>query len=309
MRLLTRGSALALIQAEFMAEPLRRAGYQAQIVPWTTRGDRDVHSPLPSFGGVGAFSSCISEALLGGVGEGAVHSLKDLPSRCREGLGVAAVLPREREGDVLIPAPGERHNLETLPSGAVVGTSSPRRKAQLLRSRPDLEVRDIRGNLPTRLKKLEEGLYDAIVLAAAGLERLGIRPEEASDLPFLPAPCQGIIALEAPLESELFELGKTVTHRETHLCAVAERSLLRSLGVGCHVPFAALARLEDGVLTLEAEILHPLGRKTLFLSCMGRAKSEEDAHRAGAALGERFGGHPEWAGLFSAAGRATESRP
>ena len=170
MRLLTRGSALALIQAELMAEPLRRAGHQVEIVPRATRGDRDVHSPLPSFGGVGAFSSCISEALLEGSGEGAVHSLKDLPSRCREGLALAAVLPREREGDVLVPREG--HTLDTLPPGSVVGTSSPRRRAQLLRSRPDLEVTHIRGNLPTRLKKLKEGPYDAIILAAAGLERL-----------------------------------------------------------------------------------------------------------------------------------------
>ncbi|MGI6783682.1 MAG: hydroxymethylbilane synthase [Aminivibrio sp.] len=299
MRLLTRGSALALIQAELMAEPLRRAGHQVEIVPRATRGDRDVHSPLPSFGGVGAFSSCISEALLEGSGEGAVHSLKDLPSRCREGLALAAVLPREREGDVLVPREG--HTLDTLPPGSVVGTSSPRRRAQLLRSRPDLEVTHIRGNLPTRLKKLKEGPYDAIILAAAGLERLGVMPGEASDLPFLPAPCQGIIALETPLGSELYELGRAITHGETHLCAAAERSLLRRLGVGCHVPFAALARMEGGILSLEAEIIHPLGSKTLSLSCKGPISSEGDAVRAGEALGERFSSHPEWAELLSAA--------
>ena len=307
MRLLTRGSALALIQAELMAEPLRQRGEKVEIVPWSTRGDRDVQSPLPSFGGVGAFSSCISGALAEGLGEGAVHSLKDLPSRCREGLDVAAVLPRDWEKDMLVPR--KKHTLETLPAGAVVGTSSPRRKAQLLRSRPDLEIRDIRGNLPTRLKKLKEEGYDAIILAAAGLERLGILPPEAVPLPFLPAPCQGIIALEAPVGSDLFELGRTFTHRETHLCSMAERALLRRLNVGCHLPFAALARLEDNVLYLEAEILHPLGIKTLSLSCRGPVRSEKEALRAGEALGERFTDHPEWAELYSYARPGGEENP
>ncbi len=307
MKLLTRGSALALIQAELMAEPLRQMGMAVEIAPWSTRGDRDVQSPLPSFGGSGAFSSCLSGALLDGLGDGAVHSLKDLPSRCLDGLDVAAVLPREGEGDVLISR--EEHTLEALPSGAVVGSSSPRRKAQLLRSRPDLEVRDIRGNLPTRLKKLKEEGYDGIILAAAGHERLGVLPPEAVPLPFLPAPCQGIIALEAPAGSDLFELGRTITHRETHLCSMAERALLRTLNVGCHLPFAALARLEDGALFLEAEILHPLGIKTLTLACRGPVSSEEEALRAGEALGERFQRHPEWPGLYSCAVPAEEDKP
>lgn len=307
MKLLTRGSALALIQAELMAEPLRQRGIAVEIAPWSTRGDRDIQSPLPSFGGSGAFSSCLSGALLDGLGDGAVHSLKDLPSRCLEGLDVAAVLPRDGESDVLIPR--EEHTLETLPSGAVVGTSSPRRKAQLLRSRPDLEVRDIRGNLPTRLKKLKEEGYDAIILAAAGLERLGVLPPEAVPLPFLPAPCQGIIALEAPAGSDLFELGRAITHRKTHLCSMAERALLRTLNVGCHLPFAALARLEDGALTLEAEIIHPLGIKTLTLVCRGPVRSEEEALRAGEALGERFRRHPEWAELYSCAVPAEGDKP
>ncbi len=174
MRLLTRGSALALLQAERMALPLREKGLDVEIVPLSTRGDRDTVSPLCSFGGSGAFSGCIEEALLGGKGDGAVHSLKDVPSCCRDGLEIASVLPRDSAGDVLVSRGG--HTLETLAEGAVVGTSSPRRKAQLLRVRPGLSVREIRGNLSTRLKKMEDGLYDALVLAAAGLERMGIHP-------------------------------------------------------------------------------------------------------------------------------------
>ena len=307
MKLLTRGSALALLQAERMALPLREKGLAVEIVPLSTRGDRDTDSPLCSFGGSGAFSGCIEEALLGGKGDGAVHSLKDVPSCCRDGLEIASVLPRDSAEDALVSRGG--FTLETLPEGAVVGTSSPRRKAQLLRLRPGLSVREIRGNLSTRLKKLEDGLYDALVLAAAGLERMGIRPPGAESLPFLPAPCQGIIALEAPLNSPLFSLGRSVAHRETFLCSVAERSLLKTLGVGCHVPFAALARMEGRILVLKAEILDPLGRESVRLSCSCPVTSEEDAVRAGAALGERFRETPPAVRLFAGSLAQAEGRP
>lgn len=297
MRLLTRGSALALIQAEEMASLLRTRGLTVEIVPWSTRGDRDGTRPLSSFGGTGAFSGCLEEVLLRGEGEGAVHSLKDLPSRCREGLAIAAVLPAEASDDVLLSREGLA--LATLPEGAVVGTSSPRRKAQLLRGRPDLEVRELRGNIPTRLKKLDDGLYDAMVLARAGLSRLGIPPQKGEDLPFLPAPCQGIIALEAPLGSPLFTAARAASHRETYLRAAAERALLRTLGVGCHLPFAALGRVEGAILTLEAEILEPLGRRSVRLSCRGPVKDEHDAVRAGEALGVRFKETPGAAELLA----------
>ncbi|MBL3540466.1 hydroxymethylbilane synthase [Aminivibrio sp.] len=307
MKLLTRGSTLALLQAERMAVPLREKGVAVEIVPWSTRGDRDTVSPLCSFGGMGAFSGCIEEALLCGNGDGAVHSLKDVPSCCRDGLEIASVLPRDSAEDVLVSRKG--HTLETLPEGAVVGTSSPRRKAQLLRVRPCLSVREIRGNLTTRLKKLEDGLYDALVLAAAGLERMGIRSPGTKSLPFLPAPCQGIIALEAPLDSPLFSLGRSVAHRETFLCSLAERSLLRTLGVGCHVPFAALARMEGRILVLEAEILDPHGRESVRLSCSCPVASDEEAVRAGAALGERFRESPEAVRLFAESLAGAEGRP
>jgi len=297
MRILTRGSALALVQAERMAADLRGSGCSIEIVPWTTRGDRDTDSPLCSFGGSGAFSGCIEEALILGKGDGAVHSLKDIPSCCRAGLEIAAVLPRDSYADVLVCR--ENAVFDTLPEGASVGTSSPRRKAQILRIRPDLSVRNIRGNLSTRLQKLEEGQYDSIILARAGLDRLGISPEYAGELPFLPAPCQGIIALEAPMDSPLFAIGRSVSHRETHLCSLAERSLLRRLGVGCHVPFAAKAQMQGEMLTLEAEILDPLGRDCLRLSCTTAVYGEQDALKAGDTLAESFQENPDAARLLA----------
>ena len=211
MKLLTRGSTLALVQTERVASSLRFLGLDVDLDPVSTKADRDTISPLCSFGGSGAFSSCIEEALLRGMGDGAVHSLKDLPSCCREGLEIAAVCPRDSVEDLLLCR--EEQNLENLPRGAVVGTSSPRRRAQLLRLRPDLSVRELRGNVATRLQKLHDGLYDAIVLAHAGLDRLGIRTQNTMPLPFLPAPCQGIIALEAPLNGALFPLGERITEK------------------------------------------------------------------------------------------------
>ena len=286
MILLTRGSELAIVQTEIIAAPLRSLGHDVEIKLVSTRGDRDTVSPLRSFGGSGAFSSCLEDALLRGEGDGAVHSLKDLPSTCGEGLGIAAVSRRDAPDDLLLCS--EMHDLYSLPSGAVVGTSSPRRRAQLLRVRPDLEVRELRGNIPTRIRKLKEGQYDAIVLARAGIERLNLSAPHASVLPFLPAPCQGIVALEAPLDGELFQMAEIITDRAAHLCASAERSLLRALGVGCHVPFGALAVIEDGVMLLRGEILEPDGGKSTELSLEADVATLEEASAAGRALAEEF---------------------
>jgi hydroxymethylbilane synthase len=290
MKLLTRGSPLALIQTGRIAESLRALGCSVEIECVSTSGDRDTSSPLCSFGGSGAFSSCIEDALLQGVGDGAVHSLKDVPSCCRTGLEIAAVCERDSVEDMLLCL--EEHNLESLPHGAFVGTSSPRRRAQLLRLRPDLSVRELRGNLATRLQKLSEGSYDAIILARAGLDRLGLVPPNASALPFLPAPCQGIIALEAPLEGALFPLGERITDRRTHLCSLAERSLLRTLGVGCHVPFAALAALSAETMLIQAELLECDGRDAVRLRLEVTVRNAGDAAGAGRILGEEFRNDP-----------------
>ena len=290
MKLLTRGSPLALVQTERIAVLLRALGHEIDIVPVSTKGDQDTTSPLCSFGGTGAFSSCIEDALLRGFGDGAVHSLKDVPSCCREGLEIAAVCARDHVEDVLI-CRGNRE-IESLPRSAVIGTSSPRRRAQILRLRPDVSVRELRGNLSTRIQKLEDGLYDAIVMARAGLDRLGVRTPNTALLPFLPAPCQGIIALEAPLDGALFPLGQRITDRKTHLCALAERALLRTLGVGCHVPFAALAELHDETMLLRAEILECDGRDAVSLTLETTVRTDNEALTAGKSLGNLFQNEP-----------------
>ena len=298
MILLTRDSNLAIVQTEMIAAPLRALGHDVAIRRVVTRGDRDKYSPLKSFGGSGAFSSCIEETLLRGEGDGAVHSLKDLPSSCGEGLGIAAVSRRGAPEDVLLCR--EDRDLNTLSPGASVGTSSPRRRAQLLRARPDIRVVELRGNIPTRVRRLQCGELDAIVLARAGLERLGISAPHRSTLPFLPAPCQGVVALEAPLDSDLFRIGAEITDRNAHLCATAERALLRSLGVGCHVPFGALAKLDGDNMLIRAEILDCDGGESTELQLEARVVSPKEADAAGIELAAKFRGEPLAARLLNA---------
>jgi len=281
-----------MAQAETIRLALAACGIEADLLTCRTHGDRDRTSPLTSFGGTGAFVRAIEEALLAGKGDAAVHSLKDLPSMIPEHLRLSAVAERGAVGDILITRGGE--NLDGLTEGAVLGTSSPRRKAQILRARPDIKVANIRGNVTTRLKKLEEGNYDGIVVAKAGLDRLGIAPEHSSILPFIPAPCQGIIALETMDEALVTEKAIKINHRDTWLCAIAERVLLRRLGVGCHVPFAALATVESGEMHISAEILEDDGSDYSAFSVSNTADSEEEASE----LGE------ELAGMFLSDGKA-----
>ena len=261
MRILTRGSALALVQAERMAAVLRESGCPVEIVPWATRGDRDTDSPLCSFGGSGAFSGCIEEALLLGKGDGAVHSLKDIPSCCRPGLEIAAVLPRDSSADVLVCR--ENSVFDTLPEGASVGTSSPRRKAQILRIRPDLSVNNIRGNLSTRLQKLEDGQYDAIILAAAGLTRLGMGERIRSVMPAevsLPAAGQGALGIEClAARKDVIGWLQPLVDADTTACVLAERAVARALAGSCEVPLGAYAVTREGRLWLRGFVARPDG--------------------------------------------------
>lgn len=284
--LLTRSSRLALVQADLALQALQEAGIDARLRTCCTEGDRDRKTALARFGGRGAFVKAIEEALLDGLGDAAVHSLKDLPSRCPQGLRLAGVLPRGAAGDVLVSR--RSASLATLPEGASVGTSSPRRSAQLLRERPDLSVVPLRGDVPTRLRKLAEGRYDGIVLARAGLDRLGPAPEHCTPLPFLPAPCQGIIALESRDDGEATRAAALVNHSPTWYAALAERRLLQRLQVGCHVPFAALATLEAQTMTCRAEILGSRGVAFASLSVSGRVDSPREALQLGDTLAERF---------------------
>jgi hydroxymethylbilane synthase len=246
VRVGTRGSALALAQARTVAERLG-----AELVVIESEGDRS-SAPLADLGGTGVFASALRAALLAGEVDAVVHSYKDLPTQPHEGLVVAAVPKRADARDALCAR--DALTLDALPSGARVGTGSPRRRAQLLSRRPDLDVVDIRGNVDTRLGKVGEGL-DAVVLAAAGLERLG-RLDAATELLDLDgwptAPAQGALAVEEPVGRER-SVGK-LDHRPSRLAAEAERGVLRRLEAGCAAPVGAHALLQDGLLFLSARV-------------------------------------------------------
>jgi len=252
LRLGTRGSPLALAQARLLARKLEAAGGEVELVTIKTSGDRLAHVALADFGGKALFVRDIEEALLDGRVDVGVHSLKDMPAVLPEGLCLGAFPEREDPADVLIGRSGEA--LENLPRGAVVGTSSLRRRILLLKRRPDLRITPIRGNVETRLRKLEEGQYDALVLARAGLTRLGLFPAHARVLPpeeFLPAVGQGILGLEArQADREVLELLAGVDHTETRAQGEAERSFLLHLSADCHTPVAGWARVEGDALTL-----------------------------------------------------------
>ena len=281
IRIGTRGSTLALAQAGLVGAGL---GADSAIVPMRTEGDRLAEARLAAVGGKGLFVREIEEALLRGEIDVAVHSLKDLPAEPPAGLVLAAFLPREDPRDVLV---GERPvSLEALAPGGVVGTSSPRRRALVLAARPDLGVEPIRGNVDTRLRKLAAGGFDAIVLAAAGLRRLGLTPAHCTPLDperFVPAVGQGIIAVEARAAdaATLARLAR-LDHAATRACALAERAYLALLGASCTTPVAAHARLDGATLHVSAIVADEEGRRLLRTS--GSAPAVEAA-----SLGRRLG--------------------
>jgi hydroxymethylbilane synthase len=246
----TRGSALARTQSEWVANLLRARGHEVVVESIVTRGDREQDRPVPQLGGKGLFTAELEQALFEGGIHLAVHSLKDLPTEDAEGLCVAAIPEREDHRDALV-SHGKRPFSE-LPQGAQVGTASLRRKALLMHVRPDLEVLPLRGNVDTRLRKAFTGEVDAVVLAAAGLKRLGRQDVIADHLDFLPAPAQGALGIQARADAGgvLAALG-ALHHAATARCVTAERELLHALGGGCSVPVGAHAEiLEGGALRL-----------------------------------------------------------
>lgn len=256
IRIATRGSELALRQARLVQEGLRRAGADAELVTFSTVGDRRLEEPLREIGAKGLFTQELEAALVAGEVDCCVHSLKDLPTDMAGGTGVVALLPREDPRDVLVVRAGiAGESLESLPHGARVGTSSLRRRAQLLASRPDVDVRELRGNVPTRLRKVNAGEVDAAILAAAGLHRLDAQDRIACylDAPaWLPAAGQGAIAVQArttrdeqPADDAARMLAG-LNDAPTALAAHAERALLAFLDGGCQVPIGALAVREGG---------------------------------------------------------------
>jgi hydroxymethylbilane synthase len=277
----SRGSQLALWQARWVEGRLSALGHECRIEIIKTTGDKITDVPLAKVGTKGLFTKEIEEALLEERADLAVHSLKDLPTELPPGLVLAAVPEREDPRDALV---GKR--LSELLVGAKVGTSSLRRSAQLRRLRPDLRVESIRGNLDTRLRKLDEGQYDAILLAAAGLKRLGWGDRIAEILPpeiMCSAVGQGALAIETRASGAGFEACRRLDHAATHRAVAAERGVLLALGGGCQVPIGAYATVKDGWLELQAVVASPDGAELV------RGRSEGisgDAARLGSALGQ-----------------------
>jgi hydroxymethylbilane synthase len=264
LRLGTRGSALARWQADWVTEQLQTIGVVVEQVLITTSGDV-TSGPISEIGGQGLFIKEIQRALLDDRIDLAVHSLKDLPTEAVVGLGLAAVPPRADVGDALVSS--RFASLDDLPAGARVGTGSRRRQSQLLHLRPDLVVADIRGNVDTRLKKLDAGEYDAIILAQAGLTRLGLTDritQRLSPDQMLPAVGQGALGIETRADDEATITAIAVLDdAPTRAAVIAERSLLATLLGGCLAPVGAWARCDDGALVLDAVVLSTDGKQRI----------------------------------------------
>ncbi len=282
----TRASALAQAQTRLVAEALQRIGTRAELVIEfiATAGDRDVAAGEPV---KGLFVKELEEALLRGDIGCAVHSVKDMPAAGTPGLDMAAILTRGDARDALVAR--THTSLAALPVGAVVGTSSPRRRAQVLAARPDVTPAPLRGNVDTRLRKLDDGEYDAIVLAAAGLERLGLASRIAERLDpeqFLPSPGQGALAIQIRSDdSDTRALLELLNDFPTRQAVRAEVACAAALDGGCSAPFGALATVSGATLTLHAAILSLDGRRQVALSAEGPIDEPEVL---GARLAERL---------------------
>jgi hydroxymethylbilane synthase len=263
-------------QAEWVESQLAKHGYPVEIVRISTQGDTSTAS-LREVGGQGIFTKEIQNALLDNRVDVAVHSLKDLPTEPIPGLTIAAVPERESTLDCLISASKAR--FKDLPAGARVGTGSSRRGAQLLAWRPDIEIIDIRGNVDSRIRKLEEGKYDAIILAAAGLQRLQLYSIVSEELPqdrVLPAIGQGALGLECREDDQQATTAlKMLDHVASHQTAMAERSLLRHLSAGCMAPVAARATVVGEELKMEARVLATDGSQVVEGTCSGARENFE----------------------------------
>ena len=278
----SRGSKLALWQAEHTASLLAPLGVETRIEIIKTTGDKIQDVPLAQAGGKGLFTKEIDEALLSGAIDLAVHSMKDVPTGLPAGLTIAAIPEREEPRDAMIGC-----SLADLQDGTRIGTSSLRRQAQLLAYRPQLEIQMLRGNVDTRLRKLDEGQYDAIVLAAAGLRRLGWQDRIRELIPvevMCPAVGQGALAIETRDDrGAAYEVARKLDHADTHTAVTAERAMLEVLGGGCQVPVGGYAYLEKGVIHMRAIVASPDGSRVVRAELSG-----VDPMRAGASLGRKL---------------------
>jgi len=299
LRIGTRGSALALAQAAELRARLAQAHAELaapgaiETVAIRTTGDRLGDRALAALGGKGLFTKELEEALLAGAIDCAVHSAKDLPSLLPQGLSLTCHLPREDPRDAFFSL--KAASLAALPSGAVVGTSSPRRRAQVLHARPDLRIVPLRGNVDTRLTKLAAGVVDATLLAVAGVKRLGLADRITRIMPseeILPAVAQGAIGIESRIDdARIRRYLDAIDHRPTAACVTAERALMAALEGSCRTPMAALAELgAGGVIELRALIIRPDGSECLTAARRGTAaEAAALGADAGAELRQRAG--------------------
>jgi len=280
LRIATRKSPLALWQANHVRDALmaRNPGLDVELFTMTTQGDKILDTPLAKVGGKGLFVKELELGILEGRADLAVHSMKDVPVEFPEGLGLAAILEREDPRDVLISKTFS--SIDTLPEGARVGTSSLRRQCQLRARRPDLEVLDLRGNVNTRLAKLDNGDYDAILLAAAGVKRMGWEDRITELLPpeqFLPAIGQGAIGIEIRVADErVSRVVKALNDEQTATRIRAERALNERLQGGCQVPIAGYSEISHGVMVLRALVGRPDGTELVQGVISGKPEDGEE---------------------------------
>ncbi|MGE8563461.1 MAG: hydroxymethylbilane synthase [Acinetobacter bohemicus] len=289
LKIATRQSPLALWQAEHIRARLEamHADLKVELVTFVTQGDKILDTPLAKIGGKGLFVKELEEALLDGRADLAVHSMKDVPMALPEGLTLAVICEREDPLDAFVS--NTYNSFAELPHGAKVGTSSLRRKCQILKQRPDLEIIDLRGNVGTRLSKLDAGLYDAIILASAGLKRLGLADRIRHTLQLeisLPAVGQGALGLECrAADQAVLDLILPLLHDETYICVRAERAFNAYLEGGCQVPIAGYASLSQGQLHIEGRVGSVDGATLLKVELKG---TPEQAEQLGETLAQKL---------------------
>ncbi|TCK06048.1 hydroxymethylbilane synthase [Marinobacterium mangrovicola] len=291
IRIATRRSLLALWQAEYVKAELERIhpGIQVELLKIQSKGDKILDTPLAKIGGKGLFVKELENAMLDGEADIAVHSMKDVPMEFPEGLGLAVICPRENPTDAFVS--NHYNHLDELPEGAVVGTSSLRREVQLRERRPDLQVKFLRGNVQTRLGKLDNGDYDAIILATAGLMRLELNERIRYEMPAeesLPAGGQGAVGIECRSDDqELIDLITPLHHTETAYRVLAERAMNRRLEGGCQVPIGCYATLNDDIseIWLRGLVGRPDGTLVLRDEIRGPV---DQAEQLGITLAERL---------------------
>jgi hydroxymethylbilane synthase len=263
----SRGSALALAQTTWVKDKIGKyfPDVEVTVKIIKTSADKDQTSSLRSPATVGVFVKELEQALLDNEIDLAVHSMKDVPTQIASGLRIAAIPEREDARDVLVTPHAK--SLSELPSGSRIGTGSIRRQAQILALRPDLKIMDIRGNVDTRLKKLQDGMVDALILASAGLRRLGLEDRISALLEFdqmLPAPGQGALAIETRIDdSNTEEIADALNHPSTEIAVLAERNFLQRMGGGCNVPVAAYARLQKNKMEMHGLVAAPDGKSVI----------------------------------------------